>query len=38
MTVPDYKPMPMWSWVAVGVSYWTILGVVGWSLYKVVAG
>lgn len=43
MTVPNYKPVYRpsrhgWYAMAAGAAFWTVLGVLGWSFYKVVAG
>lgn len=40
MTVPNYKPLcrPRWYHLLTGAAFWTLIAVLGWSFYKVVAG
>lgn len=37
MTVPNYKPSRA-LYIATGLSFWTLIAILAWSFYKVVAG
>jgi hypothetical protein len=38
MTVPEFKPVfrPKWYAVMCGLSFWLLIGIVGYSFYKVI--